>query len=85
MSAKLWTVAALCSLTIGTAAFGQDADPGENPIVATVDGAPVHRAEIEAAARSLPDQMRQMPLEMLYGALLDRVIDFRLLADEAER
>jgi peptidyl-prolyl cis-trans isomerase C len=85
MLARSWTVAALCSLTIGTAAFGQDADPGDNPVVATVDGAPVHRAEVEAAARSLPEQMRQMPLEMLYGALLDRVIDFRLLADEAER
>lgn len=85
MLAKSWTVAALCSLTIGTAAFAQDAAPGENPVVATVDGAPVHRAEVEAAARSLPDQMRQMPLEMLYGALLDRVIDFRLLAAEAER
>ncbi|HEX5078547.1 MAG TPA: peptidylprolyl isomerase, partial [Geminicoccaceae bacterium] len=32
-----------------------------------------------------PEQMRQMPLEMLYDVLLDRVIDFRLLADEAER
>ena len=49
------------------------------------DGAPVHRGEVEAAARGLPDQMRQMPMEMLYGMLLDRVIDFRLLADEAER
>jgi peptidyl-prolyl cis-trans isomerase C len=29
--------------------------------------------------------MRQMPMEMLYGMLLDRVIDFRLLANEAER
>ena len=54
-------------------------------VVATVDGAPVHRAEVEAAARALPDQMRQMPMQMLYGVLLDRVIDFRLLANEAER
>jgi peptidyl-prolyl cis-trans isomerase C len=36
-------------------------------------------------ARGLPEQFRQMPMETLYGILLDRVIDFRLLADEAER
>ena len=29
--------------------------------------------------------MRQMPMQMLYDMLLDRVIDFRLLANEAER
>ncbi len=92
MPAKSWAVAALCSLTISAAAFaqeagpgGQEASPGDDPVVATVDGAPVHRGEVEAAARGLPDQMRQMPMEMLYGMLLDRVIDFRLLADEAER
>jgi peptidyl-prolyl cis-trans isomerase C len=85
MLAKSWTVAALCSLTMSAAAFGQEASPGDDPVVATVDGAPVHRAEVEAAARSLPDQMRQMPMQMLYGVLLDRVIDFRLLANEAER
>jgi peptidyl-prolyl cis-trans isomerase C len=92
MLAKSWTVAALCSLTIGAAALAQEASPGaqeaspgDDPVVATVDGAPVHRGEVEAAARGLPDQMRQMPMEMVYGMLLDRVIDFRLLANEAER
>jgi peptidyl-prolyl cis-trans isomerase C len=85
MLAKSWTVAAFCSLTMSAMAFGQETAPGGNPVVATVDGAPVHRAEVEAAARALPDQMRQMPMQMLYGVLLDRVIDFRLLANEAER
>jgi peptidyl-prolyl cis-trans isomerase C len=85
MLAKSWTVAAFCSLTMSAVALGQETTPGDNPVVATVDGAPVHRAEVEAAARALPDQMRQMPMQMLYGVLLDRVIDFRLLANEAER
>ena len=85
MLAKSWTIAAFCSLTMSAVALGQETTPGDNPVVATVDGAPVHRAEVEAAARSLPDQMRQMPMQMLYGVLLDRVIDFRLLANEAER
>jgi peptidyl-prolyl cis-trans isomerase C len=85
MPAKSWTVVALCTLTISAAALGQEASPGDDPVVATVDGTQVHRGEIEAAARGLPDQMRQMPIQMLYGMLLDRVIDFRLLANEAER
>jgi peptidyl-prolyl cis-trans isomerase C len=83
--AKTWTLAAFCALTISAAAFAQETSPGDDPVVATVDGTPVHRGEVEAAARGLPEQMRQMPIEMLYGMLLDRVIDFRLLANEAER
>jgi peptidyl-prolyl cis-trans isomerase C len=85
LPAKSWAAAALCSLTMSAAALAQEATPADDPVVATVDGAPVHRGEVEAAARGLPDQMRQMPMEMLYGMLLDRVIDFRLLANEAER
>jgi peptidyl-prolyl cis-trans isomerase C len=83
MLAKSWTLAALL-LTFSATAFAQEASP-DDPIVAKVDGTPVHRTEIEAVVRTLPDQMRQMPMQMLYGALLDRVIDFRLLANEAER
>jgi peptidyl-prolyl cis-trans isomerase C len=85
MLAKSWIAAACCSLTLSAAALGQGASPGDDPVVAIVDDTPVHRTEVEAVARSLPGQMRQMPMEMLYGMLLDRVIDLRLLANEAER
>ena len=40
--------------------------------------------EVEAIARSLPEQYRQVPLPQIYGMLLDRAIDFRLLANAAE-
>jgi peptidyl-prolyl cis-trans isomerase C len=36
-------------------------------------------------ARSLPEQYRQVPLAQIYGMLLDRTIDFRLLAQAAEQ
>jgi peptidyl-prolyl cis-trans isomerase C len=36
-------------------------------------------------AQSLPEQMRQVPLEQLYPMLLDRVIDFKLIEVEAEK
>ena len=58
---------------------------GEDPVVAIVNGSPIHRTEVEEAARSLPEKFRQMPMQLIYGVLLDRVIDFRLLANEAER
>jgi peptidyl-prolyl cis-trans isomerase C len=83
MLAKSLTVAAVGLLAISAAAYGQDSS-ADDPVVATVDGAPVHRTEIEAVVRTLPDQMRQMPLQMLYGMLLDRVIDFHLLSTAAE-
>jgi peptidyl-prolyl cis-trans isomerase C len=49
-----------------------------------VDGTEVHRSEVEAIVRSLPEQYRQVPLPQIYGMLLDRAIDFRLLANAAE-
>jgi peptidyl-prolyl cis-trans isomerase C len=82
MLAKSLTIAALTLLAFGAVAFGQDTP--DDPIVATVDGAEVHRSEVEAVAATLPEQMRQMPMQMLYDMLVDRVIDFRLLSNEAE-
>ena len=52
--------------------------------MAVVDGAELRRSEVEALARSLPEQYRQVPLPQIYGMLLDRAIDFRLLANAAE-
>jgi peptidyl-prolyl cis-trans isomerase C len=55
----------------------------DNPVVAKVNGAEIHRSELEQAYQSLPDEYRQMPLDALYDPLLQRVIDTRLLADVA--
>jgi peptidyl-prolyl cis-trans isomerase C len=71
-------------------AFGLVAVPASraaesNPVVATVDGTEIRKSEIDAALETLPEQYRQMPVEMLYDPLLQRVIDTRLLADAAEK
>jgi len=42
-------------------------------------------SEVEQVATSLPEQMRQVPMEQIYPMLLDRVIDFKLLEVEAEK
>jgi peptidyl-prolyl cis-trans isomerase C len=78
-------VAALGILLLSTPVWAQQPSADEDTVVATVDGVAIHRSELEEVARGLPEQFRQMPLQALYGILLDRVIDFRLLANEAER
>jgi peptidyl-prolyl cis-trans isomerase C len=87
-SQSMWAkqgVAALGILVLGAPVWAQQPSADEDTVVAIVDGVAVHRSELEEVARGLPEQFRQMPLQVLYGILLDRVIDFRLLANEAER
>jgi peptidyl-prolyl cis-trans isomerase C len=71
------------ALALSLPAYAQEAAP-EDPVVAVVDGTDVHRSDVEAVARALPEQFRQVPLPQIYGMLLDRAIDFRLLANAAE-
>ena len=71
-------------LALSLPVHAQQPGPTEDPVVAIVDGTEVHRSEVEAVARALPEQYRQVPLPQIYGMLLDRAIDFRLLAQAAE-
>ena len=65
------------------AAAAPDAGPGKtaapNPIVATVNGDPVHLDDVRAAAQSLPDEMRQMPPNVLFPMIVNQVIDQKAL------
>jgi peptidyl-prolyl cis-trans isomerase C len=72
-------------LALSLPARAQQPAPADDPVVAIVNGTQVHRSEVEAVARSLPEQYRQVPLPQIYGMLLDRTIDFRLLARAAEQ
>jgi peptidyl-prolyl cis-trans isomerase C len=74
----------LALLTLVPPAHAQQAGPAEDPVVAVVDGTEVRRSDVEAVARALPEQYRQVPLPQIYGMLLDRAIDFRLLANAAK-
>jgi peptidyl-prolyl cis-trans isomerase C len=75
--------AAVGVLAFCTAALAQDG-AANDPVVAVVNGNEILRSDVEAVSRSLPQQMRQAPIEQLYPVLLDRVIDFKLLEAEAE-
>lgn len=48
-------------------------------IAAVVDGIQIRQSDVAAMVESLPDQYRQMPFHVLYPALLDRLIDGKLL------
>lgn len=55
----------------------------DDPVVARVNGAEIKKSDLAAAQANLPEQYRQMPLDLLYEPLLDQLINGRLLLDEA--
>ncbi len=53
--------------------------------VARVGDDKITLADLIAMREDLPPQYRQMPLQMIYGALLERAIDGRLIANAARK
>jgi len=56
-----------------------------DPVVATVNGVQVRLSEIEVAHQSLPPQYRALPMEQVFSALLERLIDAKLVVQEGRR
>ena len=56
-----------------------------DPIVATVDGAPIRRSEVVAVQRTLPPQFQQLPIEVLFPAVVERLIDSKLVANAGRK
>ncbi len=52
-------------------------------VVATVNGEPLYRWEVAMMHQALPQRFRNMPLERLFGQLVDRMIDRRLVTQAA--
>ncbi|MXP65390.1 peptidylprolyl isomerase [Roseomonas sp. M0104] len=60
------------------------AAPGaENPVVARVDGEPLHLSDVQAALNQLPPDMRGAPLPMLFPLILDQLIAQKALVTAA--
>ena len=62
------------------AAAPQPADTAADPVIAIVDGTAIRRSEMLAMQRQLPAQYQQMPIEMIFPVLLERMIDSKLIA-----
>ena len=75
------------ALAASGAALAQD-DAAEaaadDPVVATVNGTEFRMSDLEASHQELPQQYRQMPLEVIYDTLIDRLVDGQLLLEAAE-
>jgi peptidyl-prolyl cis-trans isomerase C len=56
----------------------------EDAVVATIDGKEIRMSDVELAFQGLPAQYRNLPLPMVFGALLQQLIDRQLVADAAE-
>ncbi len=63
------------------------APPGtpKDPVVATVNGQPIYLSELQVAQQALPPQYRNMPLSSVYPALLDRIIDSKLVVADGKK
>jgi peptidyl-prolyl cis-trans isomerase C len=57
----------------------------KDPVVATVNGQQIRLSELEVAQQSLPQQYRNMPLQAVFPALLDRIIDSKLVVQEGKK
>lgn len=66
---------------------GQSAQPAAPPpdtVVAIVDGKKVTRADVIASAQSLPAEY-QAKIDAIFPALIDRLVDLTLLAEEGRK
>ena len=56
-----------------------------DPVVATVDGAPIYRSDVAAVQRTLPAQFQQLPIEVLFPAVVERLIDTKLVVNAGRK
>lgn len=79
-------LAALAQSTSAPAAGAKPAqDQAKDPVVATVNGAAVHRSDVESAREQLPSQYQNFPFEVVFPALVERLIDGKLLSAEGRK
>jgi peptidyl-prolyl cis-trans isomerase C len=84
---RLAAVALCAGLLTCAGALAQGSRPAaqDDPVVAKVDGKPIHLSELKDAVQTLPENMRALPPPALYPMLLDQMIDARALVSEAHK
>jgi peptidyl-prolyl cis-trans isomerase C len=53
----------------------------DDPVVARINGAEYHKSDIVAMQRTLPPQIQQMPIEQIYPALVDQLVNGTLIVE----
>ncbi|WP_449230498.1 peptidylprolyl isomerase [Azospirillum doebereinerae] len=51
-----------------------------DPVVARVNGEELHRSDVSRMIAQLPPQVQQMPVEMIYPAVIDQLVSGKLVA-----
>ena len=87
---QLSTLSALAlALAIAApAAFAQPAPAApanSNPVVASVNGLPIHMSDIQADAQNLPPQAQQLPPQQLLPLLVNQEVDRKALLIAAQK
>jgi len=59
--------------------------PAEDPVVARVGDQEIHRSEVAEAYKSLPEQFAQIPMDAIFGELLQQLVDRRVMALDAAK
>lgn len=59
--------------------------PAPNTVLATVNGSAILYSDLNDAYQRLPEQYRQIPLEMIYSTLLEQLIRGKLMIAEGRR
>lgn len=52
-----------------------------DPVVARVNGEDIRRSDVQRMVSQLPPQVQQMPLEMIFPAVVEQLISSKLVAD----
>ncbi len=58
--------------------------PAADPVVASVNDQTIHLSDVRAAATQLPEEMRNLPPQMLFPMVVNQLIDQRALVDQAK-
>jgi peptidyl-prolyl cis-trans isomerase C len=70
---------------IGFAAMAQTNAPkpaagADDPVVARVNGSEIRRSDVMRTIANLPPQVQQMPVQMIYPAIIDQIVNGKLVA-----
>jgi len=81
---SLISALALASALLAAPALAQTAAPATpaaqaDPVLATVDGKPIHLSDAQMAAQELPANMQQLPPDQLLPLLVNQLIDRQAL------
>ena len=73
--------------TLTTPAFAQAPAPSgaKAPVLATVNGDEITQADVDLFYQALPPQMKQIPIEQVQPQILDRLVDQKMIAQEARK